>query len=470
MAALACRAAPGSASRYASGTSAAGGSSSGSVPDLEGREAAEGVDLFRAPDLRAIEGVAHDVDGLVVGRAIDREGRAVLAAVREGEARRVAVAGALAVDELGGERQRAQRLRADALRAKQRLEVGRRVFVRTQKHLVQIARVDVRLGELVVSRHREQGYLRLLPGKLGGGRAYVGAFGGDQVERLGARVAAHRRVRLVDVALHVVGEPVVATRHRRLVAHALLHHAPVAGGSEDERVVIELVAVLYRGVVDLRRDAARVHERRRIVPEALAGGGDLGRRLARGGAFASRHVDAELALGAAQPFLQRAANRGRQAARVPVEAEHAAERLEPVGIGEAAEHFLAAEFTGEEQHDLARERHHALEQPWRRMAAVERKLGDAGAGHAPIVGARTTLAVEDREERGRERRADEQGERRRRREQHRDDEGQQDEHGGEYPRHRQSLDGRAQRRHRANPPQVDAWPPRPLTHGARLEP
>ena len=52
-------------------------------------------------DPGAAERAAQQLDRLIVGPAIDRERRAVLAAVGEGEARRVARAGAGAMDQLG---------------------------------------------------------------------------------------------------------------------------------------------------------------------------------------------------------------------------------------------------------------------------------------------------------------------------------------------------------------------------------
>src|ERR687884_7171 len=100
MAARAFRAVRGWASKCASGSLRATGFNSGSVPELERGEPPEGVDLFGAADMRAVERRAHDFDRFVVGRAVDREGRAVLAAVGEGVARGIAVTRARAVDEL----------------------------------------------------------------------------------------------------------------------------------------------------------------------------------------------------------------------------------------------------------------------------------------------------------------------------------------------------------------------------------
>src|SRR5205085_250866 len=174
-----CRVARGLASRCASPTLGAIGSSPGSVPELERREAPEGVDLLAAVEVRAVERVVHYLDRPVVGRAVDREGCAVLAAVGEGVAGGIAMAGALAVDELGGERERAQGLGADAFGAEERLEIRRRLLVGPQQDLVQVARVDVALGELVVTRHGEEGHFRLLPRQFGRGRAHIGTFARD---------------------------------------------------------------------------------------------------------------------------------------------------------------------------------------------------------------------------------------------------------------------------------------------------
>jgi hypothetical protein len=74
---------------------------------------------------------------------------------------------------------------------------------------------------------------------------------------------------------YVIGEPVVAARHRRFIAHPLLHDAPLAFRGEDERVMVELIAVLNCGVVDFSRDATRVDERLGIAPDAVARNRDL---------------------------------------------------------------------------------------------------------------------------------------------------------------------------------------------------
>src|SRR3954447_15046974 len=77
-------------------------------------EAAEGVHLLGPRDVRLVERLVHDLDGLIVSRAVHREGGPILSAVREGVARRIAKARLRAIYELRRERESAQRLGADA--------------------------------------------------------------------------------------------------------------------------------------------------------------------------------------------------------------------------------------------------------------------------------------------------------------------------------------------------------------------
>ena len=110
------------------------------------------------------------------------------------------------------------------------------------------------------------------------------------------------------------------------------------------------------------------------MPDALACCADLGRCLARGRALASCDEDSELVLGAAQAFLEGAAHRRREPARVPVETENATEGLKPVRVREAPQNFVAAKFAREENHDLAGQRNHPFEQIPRSLATVQREM------------------------------------------------------------------------------------------------
>ena len=123
-----------------------------------------------------------------------------------------------------------------------------------------------------------------------------------------------------------------------------------------------------------------------LASEPIARAGDLVRRLARRPALSAGGEEPELAIDVLEPFLHRAAHGRRHAARVPVEPEHAAERLKPEWIREPAQHLARAVLAREIDHDLAREAHHAAEQPRRRLAAVQRERCVSGvAGHEQIL-------------------------------------------------------------------------------------
>src|SRR5262249_58043154 len=135
-----------------------------------------------------------------------------------------------------------------------------------------------------------------------------------------ARIAARRLVRLVDEARHAVRQPVIAPRRAARIAHALLDDAPVAGGGEEEDMVVELITVLDGGAVHLGRRPARVHERLRVAADRLADLRDLLRRLARHVALAAGGEEPKLAVDVLQALFDRAADRRRHTARGPVEA------------------------------------------------------------------------------------------------------------------------------------------------------
>src|SRR5437868_2723930 len=71
---------------------------------------------------------------------------------------------------------------------------------------------------------------------------------------------------------------------------------------------------------------------------------------------------------------------------MPVEAEDAAESLEPVRVGEPAQDLFRPEFADHKEDDLARQADHPLEEPSRRLTAVEWEMRVAGAGHLECGG------------------------------------------------------------------------------------
>lgn len=176
-----------------------------------------------------------------------------------------------AVRELGDERERPERLRAEALHAEQRLEVLGWVLVRRDEHLCEEARVHIgRDDERMAPRQLELRESLQEPcclvgprasGKLGDRRARLLALGRDEVQYVFGLRRTDGCVRLADEAVDLLAEPVEAARGPVGVAHALLDHGPAAGRREEERMVVELMTRLERGVVDLGREAAGARER-----------------------------------------------------------------------------------------------------------------------------------------------------------------------------------------------------------------
>src|SRR5206468_1364846 len=89
----------------------------------------ERLHALRSVDVRFVDGGSEHLDRLVVGFDIDGEGRAVLAAMRERESRRIARACGSAVDHLRDQRERAKRPRTDTFHSEERLEVLRGAIV-----------------------------------------------------------------------------------------------------------------------------------------------------------------------------------------------------------------------------------------------------------------------------------------------------------------------------------------------------
>ena len=187
-------------------------------------------------------------------------------------------------------------------------------------------------------------------------------------------MALHRAVdgavRRVDEILHVGGMPMVAARLACIAVHALLHDGPLAVIGDEEAVQVKVEAVLHGGAVDLGDEAAGARQRRRVEPQAVAKRAQLIGRLAGVAAAAAAHVDAELVLQRCQAALEGADDAGGNPGRMPVHAHHGAERLEPEGMRQAAEKFVAAVVVNDGLADDGAERGHARGQP---------------RGHAPAV-------------------------------------------------------------------------------------
>ena len=175
----------------------------------------------------------------------------------------------------------------------------------------------------------------------------------------------------------------IAARLPALAVHALLDDDPVAVVGDDEAVQVEIEAVLHGGAVDLGDQPARLRQRRAVEADPLADRDQLVRRLPRMPAAPAADMDAELARQRRQAALQRADHAGGDAGGMPVHAHHGAERLEPEGMGEAAQQLVAAVVMDDRLADHRAEPRHALAEPFRHAAAVQRQIGASrSVGHS----------------------------------------------------------------------------------------
>ncbi len=206
-----------------------------------------------------------------------------------------------------------------------------------------------------------------------------GAVPRDEIEGGRTPVAAHGGVRLADEVLYTTRQPVIAPRHAVPLVHSLLDNGPGASAIEEEGVVVDLVTVLNGGAIDLGRRAACRDERIGTAARPLAPGGDLVRRAPGGGALPAGDEEPQSLFAAPETFLDRSARRRRESAGVPIEAEDATERLEPVRIAEAPEEAVRSLLENDELGHLCCELGHSHEQPTRRVSGVQRKIGGPGA-------------------------------------------------------------------------------------------
>src|SRR5262249_3768726 len=70
---------------------------------------------------------------------------------------------------------------------------------------------------------------------------------------------------------------------------------------------------------------------------------------------------------------------GGYARRMPIHSHHGAKRLEPEGMRQPSQEFIAAIVVDDCLADHGAERGHPRRKPWRHMSAMQRKLSTAGA-------------------------------------------------------------------------------------------
>jgi hypothetical protein len=95
---------------------------------------------------------------------------------------------------------------------------------------------------------------------------------------------------------------------------------------------------------------------------------------------AAADMDAEFVAERRQPALQGADDAGGDAGGVPVHAHHRPERLEPEGMCQPCQQFLASVVMHDGLADHGAQRRHAGHKPLRDPTAVK---GDIGAAAAP---------------------------------------------------------------------------------------
>src|SRR2546423_13890807 len=137
---------------------------------------------------------------------------------------------------------------------------------------------------------------------------------------------------LVHEIFYLRAQPVIPARCAVVLPHPLLDDCPLALGSQEKTVMVNAESILHGGRIDLRRHSAVVGESGAVETEMRPVPRELEGRAPGRLAFSSSDEHSELVTTIGQARLERAANRRRHSARMPVETEHATERLKPVRI------------------------------------------------------------------------------------------------------------------------------------------
>jgi len=306
------------------------------------------------------------------------------------------------MQDLGDHCERADSARPHAGDKQQLRKVFRPAFRDGRQIAVQAARQHVARSHVMMARHDEMRQEELLGRRWIGRRAlarrHPGIFARDRVRSdrvqhidltaprsVGAPVGQvddfslvgtlDRRVRRLDEARQPLREPVIATRLSAIAVHALLHHDPAPLVGDDEAVKIKVEAVLNSGAVDFGDEPARPGERRAVKPDPVADCDKLVGRSPRMLSPPAADMDAELAGERGKAALQRADDAGRNPRRMPVHAHHRAERLKPERMGQPPQELVAAVVMDDRLGHHRPEVRHAVGEPPRHGAAMQRKIG-----------------------------------------------------------------------------------------------
>src|SRR4051812_47750781 len=135
--------------------------------------------------------------------------------------------------------------------------------------------------------------------------------------------------------------------------------------------MIDAESILDRGRIDLRCHAAVVGEPSAVDAGSLAVVDQLDGCASGDFAFSTGDKDPELSTVTGEAFLERAADGGSDAARMPVESQDAAESLKPVRVRQSSQELRASVLQHHHLRNGGCELDHSVEQPARRLAAVE---------------------------------------------------------------------------------------------------
>ena len=316
---------------------------------------------------------------------------AIFAAVREAIAHRVAEAGADAVHQLRYQAERADGLGSHPGHPQQTLEVLRLLLIRLDQDAVEATGIQLPQPHLVMLRQMqflqvfdmaEQPIGRLLRQRCRYA-ASLGALPSHHVQRRFPAIAANGGVRLAHKILQDAIGPMIAAGIPRVLIHALLDHRPVSQPIEEKAVLVDLIAILKRCAVHLGRHPTGKDKVFWVHLQLRAETQDLFRGPSRCCSLASRHIEPRLPLQALKSLLQSAASRGGHPTGMPVEAQHATQRLEPEGVRKPPQHLRGVELLQDHQSDLPCQVGHPPEEPARRPSVVQRQVGRSRLHHNP---------------------------------------------------------------------------------------
>nr|WP_240320663.1 hypothetical protein [Sphingomonas crusticola] len=359
--------------------------------------------FFGLSQLGPVDRALHHRNRAVVNLDRDRKGMAVLAAMGEREARRIAEPARRAMDHFRHHRQRPHGAGANAGNQQQFGKILRSPLRCGRKIAVQPPRDHVLAAYVVMIGHDQMRQHGLRRRWQGGGSlpGQLGPFAGDaaradrteQVELstargLGAAIGevddhalpapVNGGMWRIDEAGHLFRQPMIAARLPPIAVHPLLHDDPLAVVADDEAVQVEIEIVLHGGAIDFGNQAAGLGKRGAIHADLLANHCQLVGRAARMTAAAAADVDAQFPRQRRKPALECTQHAGGDPGRMPVHPHHRSEGLKPEWMGQPAEEFVAAIFVDDRLRDHRAELGHPLAQPRRNAPAMQRKVCATG--------------------------------------------------------------------------------------------